>query len=44
MNIVKPLAGFRIAVTSDRRSAELIEAFERRGAEVTHTPCFAWPR
>ncbi|WP_440103471.1 uroporphyrinogen-III synthase [Glutamicibacter mishrai] len=38
MNIAKPLAGFRIAVTSDRRSAELIEAFERRGAEVTHTP------
>ena len=34
----KPLAGFRLAVTSDRRSAELIEAFERRGAEVTHTP------
>ncbi|MGO2080601.1 MULTISPECIES: uroporphyrinogen-III synthase [Glutamicibacter] len=38
MNTPKPLAGFRLAVTSDRRSAELIEAFERRGAEVTHTP------
>lgn len=33
-----PLSGFRIAVTSDRRSAELIEALERRGAEVTHAP------
>lgn len=38
MGTPKPLAGFRLAVTSDRRSAELIEAFERRGAEVTHTP------
>lgn len=38
MSSSKPLAGFRLAVTSDRRSAELIEAFERRGAEVTHTP------
>ncbi|MFK0084521.1 uroporphyrinogen-III synthase [Glutamicibacter sp. NPDC090743] len=38
MSSPKPLAGFRLAVTSDRRSAELIEAFERRGAEVTHTP------
>lgn len=33
-----PLSGFRIAVTSNRRSEELIEALERRGAEVTHAP------
>lgn len=32
------LEGFRIAVTSDRRSEELIAAFERRGAEVVHAP------
>lgn len=32
------LAGFRIGVTSDRRSDELISAFERRGAEVMHAP------
>ncbi|WP_309082426.1 uroporphyrinogen-III synthase [Zhihengliuella sp.] len=32
------LAGFRIGVTSDRRSADLIEALERRGAEVLHAP------
>jgi uroporphyrinogen-III synthase len=32
------LEGFRIAVTSDRRSADLIEAFVRRGAEVVHAP------
>lgn len=32
------LSGFRIAVTSDRRSNELIEALQRRGAETTHTP------
>lgn len=32
------LSGFRIAVTSDRRSNELVEALERRGAETTHTP------
>lgn len=37
-NLQLPLSGFRIAVTSDRRSAELIEALERRGAEVTHAP------
>ena len=33
-----PLSGFRIAVTSNRRSEELVEALERRGAEVTHAP------
>lgn len=32
------LAGFRIGVTSDRRSADLIAALERRGAEVLHAP------
>ncbi|MCI4659823.1 uroporphyrinogen-III synthase [Cryobacterium zhongshanensis] len=32
------LEGFRIAVTSDRRSEDLIAAFERRGAEVVHAP------
>ncbi|PJJ71761.1 uroporphyrinogen-III synthase [Diaminobutyricimonas aerilata] len=32
------LAGFRIGVTSDRRSEDLIDAFERRGAQVLHAP------
>ncbi|TLP77069.1 hypothetical protein FEF27_05105 [Nesterenkonia sphaerica] len=32
------LSGFRIGVTSDRRSDELIAAFQRRGAEVIHAP------
>jgi uroporphyrinogen-III synthase len=32
------LAGFRIGVTSDRRSQDLIDAFERRGATVVHAP------
>ncbi|MFM6850451.1 MAG: uroporphyrinogen-III synthase [Terrabacter sp.] len=32
------LTGFRIAVTSDRRSDDLIDAFVRRGAEVLHAP------
>lgn len=32
------LAGFRIGVTSDRRSEDLIDAFERRGATVIHAP------
>ena len=32
------LDGFRIGVTSDRRSADLIAALERRGAEVLHAP------
>ncbi|MEV7692045.1 uroporphyrinogen-III synthase [Microbacterium sp. NPDC089189] len=32
------LRGFRIGVTSDRRSEDLIAAFERRGAEVVHAP------
>ncbi len=32
------LSGFRIAVTSDRRSADLIAALERRGAQVIHAP------
>src|SRR5438034_6921040 len=33
-----PLEGFRIGVTSHRRSRDLIEALERRGAEVLHAP------
>ena len=32
------LEGFRIGVTSDRRSEDLISALERRGAEVLHAP------
>jgi uroporphyrinogen-III synthase len=32
------LEGFRIAVTSDRRSSDLIDAFRRRGAWVLHAP------
>ncbi len=32
------LDGFRIGVTSDRRSEDLVAAFERRGAEVLHAP------
>lgn len=32
------LEGFRIGVTSDRRSEDLIQALERRGAEVVHAP------
>ena len=32
------LDGFRIGVTSDRRSEDLIDAYRRRGAEVLHAP------
>ncbi|WP_411285085.1 uroporphyrinogen-III synthase [Lapillicoccus sp.] len=32
------LSGFRIGVTSDRRSEDLISALERRGATVLHAP------
>lgn len=32
------LQGVRIGVTSDRRSSDLIDAFERRGAQVLHAP------
>jgi uroporphyrinogen-III synthase len=35
---VDVLRGFRIGVTSDRRSADLITALERRGAQVLHAP------
>ncbi len=35
---VDQLRGFRIGVTSDRRSADLIAALERRGAQVLHAP------
>ncbi len=33
-----PLAGFRVGVTSHRRARDLIDALERRGAEVLHAP------
>ena len=36
--LVEQLAGFRIGVTSDRRSTDLISALERRGAQVLHAP------
>ena len=36
--LVEQLAGFRIGVTSDRRSEDLISALERRGADVLHAP------
>jgi uroporphyrinogen-III synthase len=32
------LEGFRVGVTSDRRSEDLIAALERRGAQVMHAP------
>ena len=35
---VDQLGGFRIGVTSDRRSQDLITALERRGAQVVHAP------
>jgi uroporphyrinogen-III synthase len=35
---VDQLRGFRIGVTSDRRSSDLIAALERRGAHVVHAP------
>jgi uroporphyrinogen-III synthase len=35
---VDQLKGFRIGVTSDRRSEDLIAALERRGAQVLHAP------
>jgi len=38
---VRPLHGFTVAVTADRRSAEQIELFARRGARVLHGPTMA---
>ena len=38
---VGPLQGFTVAVTADRRSAEQIELFTRRGARVLHGPTMA---
>ncbi|MEO5680881.1 MAG: uroporphyrinogen-III synthase [Acidimicrobiales bacterium] len=38
---VRPLQGFTVAVTADRRSAEQIELFARRGAKVLHAPTMA---
>lgn len=35
---IPALQGFRVGVTSDRRSEDLITALERRGAEVLHAP------
>ncbi len=35
---IDQLRGFRIGVTSDRRSEDLIAALERRGAQVMHAP------
>ena len=35
---VDQLRGFRIGVTSDRRSGDLIAALQRRGAHVVHAP------
>lgn len=35
---VDQLRGFRIGVTSDRRSQDLITALQRRGAQVLHAP------
>lgn len=32
------LSGFRIGITSDRRSEELISALQRRGADTMHAP------
>ena len=37
---VDQLRGFRIGVTFDRRSGDLIAALERRGAHVVHAPAF----
>ncbi|GAA1821779.1 uroporphyrinogen-III synthase [Nesterenkonia flava] len=37
-SLPQTLSGFRIGVTADRRSEELISAFQRRGAEVIHAP------
>ncbi|ALE05180.1 uroporphyrinogen III synthetase [Arthrobacter sp. ERGS1:01] len=34
----QPLHGFRIGVTAHRRAGDLIEALERRGAQVLHAP------
>lgn len=36
-----PLQGFTVAVTADRRSAEQMELFTRRGARAVHAPTMA---
>lgn len=36
--IGRTLTGFRIGITSDRRSDDMIAAFERRGAQTLHAP------
>lgn len=38
LNPAQPLRGFRIGVTAHRRAGDLIEALERRGAQVLHAP------
>ncbi len=38
---LRPLQGFTVAVTADRRSAEQIELLARRGAKVLHAPTMA---
>src|SRR3954467_8002184 len=35
---IDQLRGFRVGVTSDRRSGDLIAALERRGAQILHAP------
>ncbi|SDU89259.1 uroporphyrinogen-III synthase [Microlunatus sagamiharensis] len=35
---VEELRGFRVGVTSDRRSEDLVAALQRRGAQVLHAP------
>lgn len=38
VQLEQPLRGFRIGVTAHRRAGDLIEALERRGAQVQHAP------
>lgn len=38
VQLEQPLRGFRIGVTAHRRAADLIDALERRGAQVQHAP------
>ena len=37
-SVGQPLLGFRIGVTAHRRADDLIEALQRRGAQVLHAP------
>ncbi len=38
LEVSQPLAGRVIGVTADRRSAEILDALRRRGADVIHAP------